>query len=102
MALWGGRFTQAAADQRFKQLNDSLRFDYRLAEQDIMSSVAWSKVLVTVKVVDRGGATAARAGARRANGRGAGLISVGDHQQRCGRHSQLVGAKADRQSRRFG
>ena len=28
MALWGGRFTQAA-DQRFKQLNDSLRFDYR-------------------------------------------------------------------------
>ncbi|WP_411905093.1 hypothetical protein, partial [Salmonella enterica] len=35
MALWGGRFTQAA-DQRFKQLNDSLRFDYRLAEQDIV------------------------------------------------------------------
>ena len=33
MALWGGRFTQAA-DQRFKQFNDSLRFDYRLAEQD--------------------------------------------------------------------
>ncbi len=32
MALWGGRFTQAA-DQRFKQFNDSLRFDYRLAEQ---------------------------------------------------------------------
>ncbi len=28
MALWGGRFTQAA-DQRFKQFNDSLRFDYR-------------------------------------------------------------------------
>ncbi|MCX2957645.1 MAG: lyase family protein, partial [Serratia symbiotica] len=50
MALWGGRFTQAA-DQRFKQLNDSLRFDYRLAEQDIMSSVAWSKALVTVKVL---------------------------------------------------
>ncbi|MEA4374519.1 hypothetical protein, partial [Escherichia coli] len=25
MALWGGRFTQAA-DQRFKQFNDSLRF----------------------------------------------------------------------------
>lgn len=24
MALWGGRFTQAA-DQRFKQFNDSLR-----------------------------------------------------------------------------
>ena len=26
MALWGGRFTQAA-DQRFKQFNDSLRFE---------------------------------------------------------------------------
>ncbi|WP_114194756.1 argininosuccinate lyase [Edaphovirga cremea] len=50
MALWGGRFTQAA-DQRFKQLNDSLRFDYRLAEQDIVGSVAWSKALVTVGVL---------------------------------------------------
>lgn len=50
MALWGGRFTQAA-DQRFKQLNDSLRFDYRLAEQDIAGSVAWSKALVTVGVL---------------------------------------------------
>ena len=50
MALWGGRFTQAA-DQRFKQFNDSLRFDYRLAEQDITGSVAWSKALVTVGVL---------------------------------------------------
>lgn len=50
MALWGGRFTQAA-DQRFKQFNDSLRFDYRLAEQDIVGSVAWSKALVTVNVL---------------------------------------------------
>lgn len=50
MALWGGRFTQAA-DQRFKQLNDSLRFDYRLAERDIEGSVAWSKALVTVNVL---------------------------------------------------
>lgn len=50
MALWGGRFTQAA-DRRFKQLNDSLRFDYRLAEQDIVGSVAWSKALVTVNVL---------------------------------------------------
>ena len=62
MALWGGRFTQAA-DQRFKQFNDSLRFDYRLAEQDIVGSVAWSKALVTVGVL-----TAGR-GAERAAGR---------------------------------
>lgn len=50
MALWGGRFSQAA-DQRFKLFNDSLRFDYRLAEQDIVGSVAWSKALVTVGVL---------------------------------------------------
>ncbi|MFM2480509.1 argininosuccinate lyase [Celerinatantimonas sp. YJH-8] len=50
MALWGGRFSQAA-DSRFKQFNDSLRFDYRLAEQDIVGSIAWSKALVTVGVL---------------------------------------------------
>ncbi|MEQ1975610.1 argininosuccinate lyase [Xenorhabdus sp. SGI240] len=50
MALWGGRFSQEA-DQRFKQFNDSLCFDYRLAEQDIIGSVAWSKALVTVGVL---------------------------------------------------
>lgn len=50
MALWGGRFSQEA-DKRFKQFNDSLRFDYRLAQQDIVGSVAWSKALVTVGVL---------------------------------------------------
>lgn len=46
-----GRAFYQAADQRFKQFNDSLRFDYRLAEQDIVGSVAWSKALVTVGVL---------------------------------------------------
>ncbi|EHU0375401.1 argininosuccinate lyase [Vibrio cholerae] len=50
MTLWGGRFTQAA-DSRFKAFNDSLRFDYRLAEQDIVGSIAWSKALVSVNVL---------------------------------------------------
>lgn len=50
MALWGGRFTQAA-DQRFKDFNDSLRFDYRLAEQDIEGSIGWSKALVGVQIL---------------------------------------------------
>ncbi|WP_036771976.1 argininosuccinate lyase [Photorhabdus australis] len=50
MALWGGRFSQET-DQQFKQFNDSLCFDYRLVEQDIMGSVAWSKALVTVDVL---------------------------------------------------
>ena len=50
MALWGGRFSQAA-DRRFKQFNDSLRFDYRLAEQDIVGSVGWSRALVQVGIL---------------------------------------------------
>ena len=50
MALWGGRFTQVA-DKRFKDFNDSLRFDYRLAEQDIEGSIGWSKALVNVGVL---------------------------------------------------
>lgn len=50
MALWGGRFTQAA-DKRFKQFNDSLSIDYRLAKQDIIGSIAWTKALVSVKVL---------------------------------------------------
>ena len=51
MALWGGRFTQAT-DKRFKDFNDSLRFDYRLAEQDIEGSIGWSKALVNVGADD--------------------------------------------------
>lgn len=50
MALWGGRFSQAT-DKRFKHFNDSLRVDYRLAEQDIIGSIAWAKSLVTVNVL---------------------------------------------------
>lgn len=50
MTLWGGRFSQGAA-KGFKQLNDSLRFDYRLAEQDITGSIAWSKALLSVGVL---------------------------------------------------
>jgi argininosuccinate lyase/amino-acid N-acetyltransferase len=50
MALWGGRFSQAA-DTRFKSFNDSLKFDYRLADQDIIGSIAWSKALQGVGVL---------------------------------------------------
>ncbi|MEL0629102.1 argininosuccinate lyase [Psychromonas aquatilis] len=51
MALWGGRFSQAA-DTKFKLFNDSLKFDYRLAEQDIIGSIAWSKALLSVDVLN--------------------------------------------------
>lgn len=50
MALWGGRFSQAA-DAKFKLFNDSLKFDYRLAEQDIIGSIAWSKAILSVDVL---------------------------------------------------
>lgn len=51
MALWGGRFSQGM-EQRVKQFNDSLRFDYRLAEQDIVGSIEWSKALMMVEVLN--------------------------------------------------
>ncbi len=44
MALWGGRFTQGP-DQRFKDYNDSLKFDYRMALEDIEGSVAWADAI---------------------------------------------------------
>jgi len=44
MALWGGRF-ESGPDALFKALNDSLRFDYRLAEQDIQGSIAWATAI---------------------------------------------------------
>jgi argininosuccinate lyase/amino-acid N-acetyltransferase len=44
MALWGARF-ESGPDALFKALNDSLRFDYRLAEQDITGSIGWAKAI---------------------------------------------------------
>lgn len=41
MALWGGRFTQAPSE-RFKNFNDSLKFDYRMAVEDVEGSIAWA------------------------------------------------------------
>lgn len=50
MALWGGRFTQQA-DTKFKYFNDSLRFDYRLAIQDIEGSIGWAKAIQSVGIL---------------------------------------------------
>ena len=44
MALWGGRF-ESGPDALFKALNDSLRFDFRLARQDIAGSIAWARAI---------------------------------------------------------
>ncbi|MCO7189437.1 MULTISPECIES: argininosuccinate lyase [unclassified Pseudoalteromonas] len=50
MALWGGRFS-SGPDAAFKQFNDSLPFDYQLAEQDIVGSIAWAGALKQVQVL---------------------------------------------------
>jgi len=44
MALWGGRF-ESGPDALFTALNNSLRFDYRLAVQDIDGSIGWAKAI---------------------------------------------------------
>lgn len=50
MALWGGRFA-GNASAMFKQVNDSLPFDYVMAAEDITGSIAWSKGLVRAGVL---------------------------------------------------
>jgi argininosuccinate lyase len=44
MALWGGRF-EGQSDPRFKAINDSLRIDARLVEEDVEGSIAWAEAL---------------------------------------------------------
>ncbi len=50
MALWGGRFTQGP-DQRFKDFNDSLKFDYRMAVEDLEGSKAWAQAICQAGVL---------------------------------------------------
>ena len=50
MALWGGRFTQGP-DQRFKDYNDSLKFDYRRAIEDIEGSICWADAIYKAGVL---------------------------------------------------
>ena len=44
MALWGGRF-EGGPDPLFRELNDSLPFDYRLALEDIEGSIGWATAI---------------------------------------------------------
>ncbi|XOV79700.1 MAG: argininosuccinate lyase [Aestuariibacter sp.] len=50
MALWGGRFKQQPSEL-FKRFNDSLPVDFRLARQDIVGSISWSRSLLEVDVL---------------------------------------------------
>lgn len=48
--LWGGRFDKET-DPLFRALNDSLRFDYRLIQQDIAGSIAWAGAIARAGVL---------------------------------------------------
>ena len=55
MKLWGGRFSQGL-DAQAAAFNNSIAFDWRLAEVDIRGSIAWAKAQVVTGVlsVDEG------------------------------------------------
>ncbi len=50
MTLWSGRFS-GAADEALRLLNDSLRFDQRMALQDVAGSIAYAKAIGTADVI---------------------------------------------------
>lgn len=50
MKLWGGRF-EKDTDQRMEDFHSSIRFDQRLAEQDIRGSMAHAKMLGQTKII---------------------------------------------------
>ncbi|MFI4819089.1 MAG: argininosuccinate lyase [Enterobacterales bacterium] len=52
MSLWGGRFNESS-DKKFKIFNNSLKFDFKLIKHDIICSIAWSKSLLDVNVINK-------------------------------------------------
>ena len=52
MAMWGGRFQEATLAE-FRDFNDSLSFDYLLAQQDIQASRAWAQQLAAAGIINR-------------------------------------------------
>ena len=50
MAMWGGRFQEATLSE-FRDFNDSLSFDYLLAQQDIQASRAWAQQLAQANII---------------------------------------------------
>jgi argininosuccinate lyase len=50
MKLWGGRFSENL-NQLAADFNNSLAFDYRLAEADVRGSIAWAQALARANVI---------------------------------------------------
>ena len=44
MKLWGGRFSEGL-DTLAARYNNSLPFDWRLSEVDVLGSIAWAKAI---------------------------------------------------------
>ncbi|MCB0077147.1 MAG: argininosuccinate lyase [Anaerolineales bacterium] len=61
MSLWGGRFAEGP-DAALKALNDSLRFDQRLARVDILGSMAYAQAIADAGVISADDAEAIRSG----------------------------------------
>lgn len=61
MKLWGGRFSQGL-DGQAAELNNSIGFDWRLAEVDIRGSKAWAAALAQAGILDKAEANAILAG----------------------------------------
>ncbi len=74
MALWGGRF-EGESNPLFRALNDSLPFDWRLAQQDIAGSIAWAGALERAGVLTREEAQQVRAGLEQVAAEAAGLAA---------------------------
>lgn len=47
--MWGGRFA-GDADAVFRELNDSLPFDWRMVQHDIRGSIAWARAIAGVGI----------------------------------------------------
>jgi argininosuccinate lyase len=52
MALWKGRFSENT-DPEMWELNASIGFDQRMANQDLRGSLAWAKALENVGILDK-------------------------------------------------
>ncbi len=53
MKLWGGRFAEGL-DALAARMNNSISFDWRMAEEDIRGSQAWAKALAKAGVLAEG------------------------------------------------
>jgi len=50
MTLWGGRF-EGFTDERMRQFNDSISFDWRMYAADIKGSVAYARALARAELI---------------------------------------------------